>query len=56
VNRSDEDVAIDWLASRDVYVHPGHFFDFANDGYLVLSLIGREDEFAQGIQRLLAAF
>jgi len=56
VNRSDEDLAIDLLASRDVYVHPGHFFDFANDGYLVLSLIGREDEFAQGLQRLLAAF
>jgi alanine-synthesizing transaminase len=56
VNRSDEDLAIDLLANRDVYVHPGHFFDFANDGYLVLSLIGREDEFAQGVQRLLAAF
>src|SRR5712664_1027299 len=56
VNRSDEDLAIDLLANRDVYVHPGHFFDFANDGYLVLSLIGREDEFAQGLQRLLSAF
>src|SRR6267143_468570 len=45
-----------WLVASDIYVHPGHFFDFANDGYLVLSLIGREDEFAQGLQRLFAAF
>src|SRR6267378_3377072 len=56
VNRSDEDLAVELLVDRDVYVHPGHFFDFAKDGYLVLSLIGREDEFAQGLQRVLSAF
>src|SRR6267378_2463404 len=56
VNRSDEDLAVELLVDRDIYVHPGHFFDFANDGYLVLSLIGREDKFAQGLPRLLAAF
>jgi alanine-synthesizing transaminase len=56
VNRSDEDLAIELLVDRDVYVHPGHFFDFASDGYLVLSLIGGEDDFAEGVRRLLSAF
>jgi alanine-synthesizing transaminase len=55
VDRSDEDLAIKLLVDRDVYVHPGHFFDFASDGYLVLSLIGGEDDFAEGLRRLLSA-
>jgi alanine-synthesizing transaminase len=50
---SDEELAITLLESRDVYVHPGHFFDFASEGYLVLSLIAREEEFAEGVRRIL---
>jgi aspartate/methionine/tyrosine aminotransferase len=53
--RSDEELAIDLLTREDVYVHPGHFFDFATEGYLVLSLIAREEEFAEGIRRVLSA-
>ena len=34
-------------------VHPGHFYDFESDGYLVLSLIAPEADFEQGIERLL---
>src|SRR5713226_1509051 len=49
-NRSDEDLAVELLVDRDVYVHPGHFFDFANDGYLVVSLIGGEHDFAEGLR------
>jgi alanine-synthesizing transaminase len=56
VNQSDEDLAIELLEERDVYVHPGHFFDFAADGFLVVSLITREDEFAEGLRRVLAKF
>jgi aspartate/methionine/tyrosine aminotransferase len=52
--QSDEDLALTLLASRDVYVHPGHFFDFPADGYLVLSLITAEDHFAEGVGRILA--
>jgi aspartate/methionine/tyrosine aminotransferase len=51
--RSDEELALMLLETRSVYVHPGHFFDFPTDGYLVLSLIAREDEFAQGVRRIL---
>ena len=51
--QTDEDMAIALLDTKDVYVHPGHFFDFARDGFLVLSLIAREDEFAEGVRRIL---
>jgi len=54
--RSDEELAIELLTGEDVYVHPGHFFDFATEGYLVVSLIAREEEFAVGIGRVLSAF
>jgi aspartate/methionine/tyrosine aminotransferase len=52
-NRSDEDLALALLNDKGVYVHPGHFFDFPQDGYLVVSLICRETDFSQGLVRLL---
>jgi alanine-synthesizing transaminase len=54
--RSDEDLAIELLAKSNVYVHPGHFYDFPDDGYLVVSLITRERVFAKGIELLLSMF
>ncbi|MCU1241578.1 MAG: aminotransferase [Candidatus Acidoferrum typicum] len=51
--RSDEELALTLIESRDVYVHPGHFFDFPTDGYLVLSLIAAEEQFAEGVRRIL---
>jgi alanine-synthesizing transaminase len=53
VTQTDEDSAIDLLRSKSVLLHPGHFYDFPSDGYLVLSLITPKDEFAEGIKRLL---
>jgi len=53
VTRTDEELAVELLRRRSVLVHPGHFYDFPSDGYLVLSLIGPEDEFAEGIGRLM---
>jgi aspartate/methionine/tyrosine aminotransferase len=49
---SDEDLAIALLETRDLLVHPGHFFDFPRDGFLVVSLIVREAEFQEGARRL----
>ena len=49
-----EELAIQLLTERGVYVHPGHFFDFPGDGYLVVSLITPEDVFAEGMGRLLS--
>jgi alanine-synthesizing transaminase len=54
--RADEELAIDLLEKHDVYVHPGHFYEFPGDGYLVVSLITPEREFAEGIKRLFSAF
>ena len=54
-NRTDEDLAIELLDAKDVYIHPGHFYDFPGEGYLVVSLICPEAAFAEGIRRLLSA-
>jgi len=53
VTRSDEELAIELVREKLVVVHPGHFYDFPSDGYLVLSLITAEGEFAEGISRVL---
>jgi alanine-synthesizing transaminase len=53
VTRSDEELCIELLRRESVLVHPGHFYDFPSDGYLVLSLIGPEGEFKEGIGRML---
>ena len=51
--QQDEDLAIDLLHKVAVLVHPGHFYDFPADGYLVLSLITPVDDFREGVSRLL---
>jgi alanine-synthesizing transaminase len=51
--QSDEDLAIDLLRRVAVLVHPGHFYDFPKDGYLVASLITPPQEFREGMQRVL---
>jgi len=53
VTRSDEELAIELVREKSVLVHPGHFYDFPSDGYLVLSLIAAEAEFAEGVRRML---
>jgi len=51
---SDEELAIALMQSG-VLVQPGHFYDFAADGYLVLSLIAGTETFREGVRRMLAA-
>jgi aspartate/methionine/tyrosine aminotransferase len=53
--RSDEDVAIALLEQEGVLIHPGHFFDFPGAGYLVASLIAPEEEFREGMRRVVRA-
>ena len=53
VTGSDEDFAISLLQETEVLVHPGHFYDFPTDGYLVLSLITESAIFRKGISRIL---
>ena len=53
---TDEDLALELLAAKGVYVHPGHFYDFPSEGFVVVSLISPISEFAHGIKELLSAF
>ncbi len=53
VTKSDEELAIELIREKSVLVHPGHFYDFPSDGYLILSLISNREEFAEGIRRVL---
>jgi alanine-synthesizing transaminase len=52
--RGDEEFALDLLKAKRVSVHPGHFYDFPDTGYLVLSLITPEASFAEGASLLLS--
>ena len=39
------------LEQQHVLVHPGYFFDFPRDGYLVVSLLTRPDVFRERHRR-----
>ena len=51
--RSDEEFAIELIEKAGVIVHPGHFYDFPSDGFLIISLITPLDDFQQGISAML---
>lgn len=53
VTRSDEELAIELVREKSVIVHPGHFYDFPQDGYLVLSLITPPQDFSDGLEQVL---
>ena len=49
----DDDAWVELLIREDgVVVHPGYFFDFEGDGFLVVSLIPEPSEFRDGIERV----
>lgn len=52
--REDEDFALELLDRRGVYVHPGHLFGFASGCRLVVSLLGPEREFRDGLEGIFA--
>jgi hypothetical protein len=52
--RSDEEWALELLAADGVLVHPGHFYDFATEGYLVISLLPAAEILQAGMRKLLA--
>ena len=51
---SEEEVVLALLAQDDVLVHPGYFFDFSREAYLVLSLLPEPAMFGEALQRILA--
>jgi alanine-synthesizing transaminase len=53
---SDEERAFQLLKKRNVLVHPGYFYDFSGEGFLVISLLTPEAVFRAGLNELLAEF
>jgi hypothetical protein len=52
--KSEEEWVLDLLSHCHVLVQPGFFYDFESEAYLVLSLLTREADFMEGVERLLA--
>jgi hypothetical protein len=50
---SEENMAFEMLEKKDVYIHPGFFFDFKDEGYIVVSLLTPAENFNTGIKRIL---
>jgi alanine-synthesizing transaminase len=56
VTRPDDELAVELLNAKGIYVHPGHFYDFPTDGHVIVSLIMAEQGFAEGTRLLLSMF
>jgi alanine-synthesizing transaminase len=53
---SDEDRAVQLLDQDNTLVHPGYFYEFHREGFLVVSLLTPVDIFGNGITRLISRF
>lgn len=49
----DEDFVKDLLLNEHVFIHPGYFFDFDEEGFFVVSLLPPTDIFNEGVARFL---
>jgi alanine-synthesizing transaminase len=54
--QSEEDLVLDLLDVDGVLVHPGYFFDFPRESYLVVSLLPPPAVFEEGVSRVLRHF
>jgi hypothetical protein len=50
----EEERVVALLAEDDLLVHPGFFFDFPREAYLVLSLLPEPEAFREAVRRILA--
>lgn len=53
---SGEAFAIRLMEEAGVVIHPGYFYGFDGDGWIVVSLLTPKAEFAEGIDRLMRFF
>ncbi|MBF0387113.1 MAG: pyridoxal phosphate-dependent aminotransferase [Candidatus Omnitrophica bacterium] len=49
----EDEWAVELLHTTGVYVHPGFYFDFASEGYVVLSLLPLPETFRLGLNALI---
>ena len=52
---TEEEIVLDLLESHDVLVHPGYFYEFPSEAWLVVSLLPPPEVFSEGIARLARA-
>lgn len=52
-NHSEEQWILEFLEADRVLVHPGYFFDFEQEAYIVLSLLVHPRIFKEGFKRIL---
>jgi alanine-synthesizing transaminase len=51
--RREEQMAVDLLEQERILIHPGYFFDFPHEAYLVVSLLPPSEVFSDAINRVL---
>ncbi len=51
--RTEEDLVVELLEHDGVLVHPGFFFDFPHESFLVLSLLPERPVFLEGARRVM---
>jgi aspartate/methionine/tyrosine aminotransferase len=51
--RAEDAFVIDLLRREHILVHPGYFFDFPHEAFLIVSLLPPEDVFADALDRVL---
>ena len=53
---TEEDLVVGMLQTDGVLAHPGYFFDFPRESFVIVSLLPPEPTFADGIDRVLRHF
>jgi hypothetical protein len=51
--RTEEEMVVGLLEHHETLVHPGFFFDFPREAFLVVSLLPEPSVFGEGVSRLL---
>ncbi len=51
--RKEERLVLDLLEQEHILVHPGYFFDFPREAFIVVSLLPPEDVFTDAVARVL---
>jgi aspartate/methionine/tyrosine aminotransferase len=53
---TEEELVVDLLVNHGVLTHPGYFFDFPRESFLILSLLAPEATFREGAARVFRHF
>jgi alanine-synthesizing transaminase len=52
----EDELALALLLESHVLIHPGYFFDFATESFVIVSLLPPTDIFVEGVSRVLDRF